>query len=251
MPNREDEIENLHNVGGGDSFTEQQIRSAEAPDTIQLSKEQKEGAPPLTKPVINSLVNSTFSARPINNVDTFGVNPVINGGNVQLIPANIPIVFEYQVNVPHGRTYILRDFYFVPTRFLYDANNNPIQDLFTVTFFVNDAPVTQNSGLTFPSWGTGGYVEGYFVAGENSVVTMKAEITNAAYVDLDPAFPVYMGASIQMRFNALVDNGAPHDLQPGNIVDNLNSLQRQGVRTEEDDALAGIKIGNKVYRRPV
>lgn len=171
-------------------------------------------------PSIKTAVTSTFDARPVNTVDTFGVAPLIVAPEILVDPASAPITFVYSVFVPHGRTYVLRDFYFVPTRFLFNANNNPIQDLFTITFTVNDSPVSENSGLTFPSWGTGGYVDGFFIIPENSTVKMIVTITNPAYLVTGLPFPVFISASMQMRFNALLNNGAPPNIQIANIVDN-------------------------------
>lgn len=242
-----EELEQIQDIGKGQTFNELAIKARENLTPNQQVKEQLLTAPPMSKELINSHIAGAFAARPINTVDTFGVRATISNANVLIDPASIPILFTYEVHVPTGRTYILRNFYFVPTRFLYDTNNNPIQDLFELTFFVNDAPVNENSNMIFPAWGTGGYVNAYFIAPANSTIKLVAKITNPAYVTTGLPFPVYMGASIAMQFNALLDNGAPANLQPGNITDDMNTLNQQHTKTTP---LSGMVFGKREYVRP-
>lgn len=177
----------------------------------------------LSEPQRDTFVASQYSARPVNCHDTVGINPIINAGSIVISPANIPLVFEYSVQVPKSRTYILREFYCVPTKIIVDENNNPINDLFTLSFFIDDIPVQGNANLTFPSWGTGDWQESFFIAKEESIVRLRAEITNPAYVDLEPPFDLEIACSMLMRFNSLLDDGREPNFQIANKVKKFRS----------------------------
>lgn len=247
-----DELEKIYGTGGN-SLTEQQLRTGivQSPslDLVRgIAESENTNEMPNAKEYksIRPNVVSTYDALPINAVDTFGVKPIIAGNNILINPASIPITFEYIVNVPLGRTYVLRKFYFVPTRYIYDSFNNSIADLFTITFFVNDVPVSENSGLIFPTWGTGGYVDSFFIAPEATQVKMVATITDTAYVDIEPAFDMYIGASISMQFNALLSTGEPPQLQIANVAESNNVLNKSETVTLKGMA----QPARMTYKRP-
>jgi len=238
-----DELEKQFGGGNNDSFSE---------SLLTYSKQvNPEYFPPasIQSDLFSATVRSTFDSRPVNTVDTFGVNPVISVPNTQITPASAPIIFSYSVTVPTGRVYLLRDYLLIPTRLIYDENNNPIPDLFTVSFFVNGSPVSENTNLTFSSSGTGGFVPGFIVVGENSTIELIAKITNPLYLDIDPTFPVFISASIMMRFNALLSNNAPANFQVGNITDPKNSLTQSGNLNGLENQDDGMTFGRNTYFR--
>jgi len=243
-------LDELYGQNAGSSFTEKNLlleqpgNDTGIKSTSQQIKKSVISAPPITKNLIKSSVAATFDSRPVNAVDTFGVKPVIDVTDSVIEPASAPIIFSYTVKVPLGRVYVLREFYLVPTRYIFNEYNNPIPDLFSLSFFVNNLPISENTNLTFASWGTGGYVESFIVCPEESEIKLVATISNPAYLDIDTDFDVYISASIAMRFNALLTNGAPAQMQVGNIIDKSNTLGNSETVTMQGTA-------KREYYRPV
>ena len=72
----ENALEEMHTSTLGQGFMDRHLKFDSAPNMQEQIQQQSLAPAPTTKQQIRSEVRSTFDARPINNVDTFGVNPV-------------------------------------------------------------------------------------------------------------------------------------------------------------------------------
>lgn len=130
----------------------------------------------------------------------------------------------YNVAVPKGRTYIVRDFRFHPSKAVYDNFNNPYPDFYQWYWQVNSilkgetvapqqfatSPINTFSGAGSLTW-----MPCFFVVEQFQVLTLNVQTIDLSNADELGETINYI---VDVRFNSLLNDSRPGPFQVGNPV---------------------------------
>ena len=139
--------------------------------------------------------------------------------------------FNYNIAVPQGRTYVVRDFRFFPSKAVYDTNFNPYPDFYQWRWTVSGilqgdtvapqqftvSPINTFSGLGSLTW-----MPSFLIVTQNQILTLNVQTIDIPDIN---SLGTVISAIVDIRVDNLLDDSRPGPFQIGNRNEDLDVIR--------------------------